>query len=613
MEKIDGSPKTLKQLLLNTKYTIKYYQREYQWKQKQIEEMIEDLTSEFLNYYSENDERPDVANYGSYFMGSVVLAGRDNEIIDGQQRLTSLTLLIIYLLNKEKESGLNQDSTLKGMVYSEAYGQKSFNINVEERNRCLDELLNTGKCNDERIKDESVINIINAYKSIDDFFPNEILEKCLLNFGDWLQEKVFFIEIVADTQQDAHKVFVSMNDRGLSLTSAEMLKGFILSEIKDDEEREKCNAIWKEKILALKEIDVKEDETFIKNWLRAQYAETIRETKKGAVNKDFDIIGTEFHKWVRENRKERLMLNSSEDYVGFINKFKKFADIYIRIRNYEKEYNKNFRYVYYNSIDKFTLQEQLILSSIDYTDNVEIINNKIILVAKFIDLFIHSRVVAYKSNDYNTIKNTIFSITKRIRKLNIEDLSKTLMKIYDENGFSITNIDDFRVNAYTKKYIRNMLARMTAFIEEKSGLSNNFLDYVNRNQAHPYDVEHITPDHFEWYADEYSSKEEFDAFRNNFADLIILKEQINRSLNDEKFQEKVKVYESANGNILGATLGKNIYENDNNPSFRRFRNEYNLDFEPYDKFGKDEINERKEIYRKLCNILWNKNNLILRK
>lgn len=68
-----------------------------------------------------------------------------------------------------------------------------------------------------------------------------------------------------------------------------------------------------------------------------------------------------------------------------------------------------------------------------------------------------------------------------------------------------------------------MLAGMIAFIEEKSGLSNNFLDYVNRNQAHLYDVEHITPDHFEWYTDEYSSKEEFNASRNNFADLIILK------------------------------------------------------------------------------------------
>ena len=49
MKKIDGSPKTLKELLLNTKYSIHYYQREYQWQKKQIEEMIEDLTSEFLN------------------------------------------------------------------------------------------------------------------------------------------------------------------------------------------------------------------------------------------------------------------------------------------------------------------------------------------------------------------------------------------------------------------------------------------------------------------------------------------------------------------------------------------------------------------------------------
>lgn len=45
-----------------------------------------------------------------------------------------------------------------------------------------------------------------------------------MHFCDWLAEKVFFIEIVASTKQDAHKAFVTMNDRGLSLTSTEMLK-----------------------------------------------------------------------------------------------------------------------------------------------------------------------------------------------------------------------------------------------------------------------------------------------------------------------------------------------------------------------------------------------------
>ena len=47
----------------------------------------------------------------------------------------------------------------------------------------------------------------------------------LLHFYDWLAKKVFFIEIVAATEQDAYEIFVTMNDRGLSLTSTEMLKG----------------------------------------------------------------------------------------------------------------------------------------------------------------------------------------------------------------------------------------------------------------------------------------------------------------------------------------------------------------------------------------------------
>lgn len=141
MKKIDGSPKNLKELLLNTKYSIHYYQREYQWQKKQIGEMIEDLTSEFLNFYQDGDDRINVKDYGAYFMGSVVLTGRDNAIIDGQQRLTSLTLLIMFLLNKAKGMGL-EDNNLKGMVYSEAFGQKSFNINVPEREECLNAIFN---------------------------------------------------------------------------------------------------------------------------------------------------------------------------------------------------------------------------------------------------------------------------------------------------------------------------------------------------------------------------------------------------------------------------------------------------------------------------------------
>ena len=96
-----------------------------------------------------------------------------------------------------------------------------------------------------------------------------------MHFCDWLAEKVFFVEIVATTEQDAHKVFVTMNDRGLSLTSTEMLKGYLLSEIKNNAKREKLNGVWKDKVLLLKKDDDKGDETFIKAWLRAQYEDVI--------------------------------------------------------------------------------------------------------------------------------------------------------------------------------------------------------------------------------------------------------------------------------------------------------------------------------------------------
>ncbi|MGF3498000.1 MAG: hypothetical protein ACQXXC_10325, partial [Methanolinea tarda] len=75
-----------------------------------------------------------------------------------------------------------------------------------------------------------------------------------------------------------------------------------------------------------------EDANFFKNWLRAQYAETIRETKAGAENEDWDIIGKSFHKWVKENS-GKMGLCKSADYERFIKEyFPKFADIYITLK-----------------------------------------------------------------------------------------------------------------------------------------------------------------------------------------------------------------------------------------------------------------------------------------
>ena len=601
MKKIEGSPKNLKQLLQNTKYSIHYYQREYMWQRKHIEELIDDLTSEFLEYYHPGDSRLAVADYGAYFMGSIVLAGRENAIIDGQQRFSSLTLLLMYLNNRLKSIGQSYNM-IETMIFSESFGSKSFNINVDDRQDCMNAIFNDTDFDITGVG-ESVKNLYGRYQDIQDVFPADITDDMLLHFCDWVAEKVFFIEIVATTEQDAHKIFVTMNDRGLSLTSTEMLKGYLLSEIKSDSIREKMNGLWKEKVLTLKKDDDKGDETFIKAWLRAHYAETIRETKAGAVNKDFDIIGGSFHKWVRDER-DKLGLNGSDDFELFIKKFAKFAEVYEHIRQAETTFAEETKYVYYNAQINFTLQPQLLLAPVCYEDSWPVIVEKINLAARFIDVLIVSRVTNYRSVDYSTIKNFVFNVTKDIRMTDISTLKQKLEQQYINLAFDpAAALSDLRLNSFTKKYIKNILARITGFIEEQTGVASNYCNYMNTQTKNPFEIEHIITDHYEWFTAEYSDQDDFKRWRNSIGALLLLHKSINASLNDAKYDYKLKKYCSNEGNIYTESLGDLAYQN--NPKFKKFVLDNNLGFKSYDSFGKNEITERIAVLIDLVKLVWN--------
>ncbi len=600
MKKIEGSPKNLKQLLQNTKYSIHYYQREYMWQRKQIEELIDDLTSEFLEYYQPNDERGVVADYGVYFMGSIVLAGRENAIIDGQQRFSSLTLLLMYLNNRLKLINKSYNM-IETMIYSEAFGTKSFNINVDDRQECMEAIFNN-RDYDITQAGESVRNLYGRYLDIQEIFPSDITDGMLLHFCDWLAERVFFIEIVATTEQDAHKIFVTMNDRGLNLTSTEMLKGYLLSEIKSDTTREKMNDVWKEKILSLKKEDDKGDETFIKAWLRAHYAETIRETKAGAINKDFDIIGGSFHKWVHDER-AKLNLNTSDDFELFIRKFAKFAEVYQYIRKAEATFAEETKYIYYNAQINFTLQPQLLLSPICYEDTWSVIIEKLNLTARFIDILIVSRVIQYRSVDYSTIKNFIFHVTKDIRMSDIATLKQKLQQQYSNLAFKPEALRNLRLNSFTKKYIKNILARVTGFIEEQTDVSSNYCNYMNTQGRNSFEIEHIITNHYEWFTSEYTDQEDFARWRNSIGALLLLHKSINASLKDAKYDYKLKKYCSNEGNIYTESLGELAYQN--NPRFKKFIEDNQLDFKAYAQFGKTEITERTNVLIELIKLIWN--------
>ena len=74
---IDGKGKTVREILFSRKFYIDYYQREYKWQTKQLDELVSDLTGVFLRSYEPQHERRAVAGYDHYFLGSIIVSQKD--------------------------------------------------------------------------------------------------------------------------------------------------------------------------------------------------------------------------------------------------------------------------------------------------------------------------------------------------------------------------------------------------------------------------------------------------------------------------------------------------------------------------------------------------------
>src|SRR6516164_10806255 len=140
MKEILGKAKTVRELLKGVKYSIDYYQREYKWHEKQIHELVDDLSDKFLEEYDSTHPRNKVADYPHYFLGSIIISKKDSAsyVVDGQQRLTSLTLLLILLRNLQKDRA--KQVNVDELIFSEKFGQKSFNLHVDERTPAMEAL-----------------------------------------------------------------------------------------------------------------------------------------------------------------------------------------------------------------------------------------------------------------------------------------------------------------------------------------------------------------------------------------------------------------------------------------------------------------------------------------
>ena len=600
MREIRATAKNIRALLGGAKFAVDYFQREYLWESKQVAELIDDLAEKFFESHELGNERSAVEQYGHYFLGSIIISEKDGQkfIIDGHQRLTSVTLLLIHLHRQLQDA--EQRAQLADLVFSQKFGKRSFNLDVPERAGCIEALF-TGEPFDDAGQSESVVNILARFQDIEEGFPDDLGGEALPYFADCLIENVHFVEITAYSDADAYTIFETMNDRGLSLTPTDMLKGYLLANINDPTRRTEANCIWRDRVAALRRLGKDEDADAIKAWLRSQHAETIRERKRGAQPRDFDLIGTEFHRWVREHDK-LLSLTTSVAFGRFIQEdFAFYGRWYERVREAGETLAPGLEAIHFNAQNKFTLQYPALLAPLRRSDSEDEIRRKLRIVAAYIDILIARRIWNWKATDYSTMQYAMFQLViLRIRGKSVSELADILTERLRGEEQTFASNERFRLHGMNGRQIHRLLARMTDYVETRSGQASRYAEYVQRQGKNGYEVEHIWANHSERHSDEFDHPADFAEYRNRIGGLLLLPKSFNASYGDEPFAEKREHYYGQN--LLAQSLHEKAY--DHNPGFRRFREESRLPFTSHAEFKKADLDARQELYRGIAEQIW---------
>ena len=235
---INVDKRSVKQLLetgKNKKFVIPEYQRPYAWSDEQIQVLFDDL-SEYTHNTNDDDE-------STYFLGTIVSYENENheqEIIDGQQRITTLFLLLRAIYTKLEKSGSEADF-LKSQIVPTIWKQNPTTGEVDfdkilitsrvmgdEGNQEFANILITGQ-SDEKSNNNYAKNYRLLQQLVDEYAAEQPL--AFYSFISNILNRAILLPITADTQDTALTIFSTLNDRGLALSDADIFKAKIYNHL----------------------------------------------------------------------------------------------------------------------------------------------------------------------------------------------------------------------------------------------------------------------------------------------------------------------------------------------------------------------------------------------
>ncbi len=490
----------------NNQFVIPIYQRLYSWKKEQCEQLWDDIIK-----IGGNDKM------NGHFIGSILYVVDDNTlsspllIIDGQQRLTTITLLFIALRNhlSEEVEILEKFSRKKienrYLINRDEYGDKKFRLILSESDK--DTLLSLIDKN-KRKPSEPSVKIVENFKFFEEWIHKNTDKLETICKG---LKKLMIVWIALEKgKDDPQLIFESMNSKGIELAQADLIRNYIIMETEVEKQKDFYNQYWR----AMEE-DFKQNETlfdrFVKHYLTIKTGKIPNEKRVYKAFKDYQQ---------KEGVKIESLLKDLQKYCGYFCQiaFKKEAD---------KDLNKALSFLVDLEMD--VVYPLLLELYGDYKDRVLSKQDFIPIIALTESYLCRRAVCGLRSSGLNKI---FPSFTKKINKdqylesikAHFLSLEKTTGKFPKDSEFrdSLITIDFYRFKK--KEYF---LKRLEKF------------DTKEPVDTQKCEVEHIMPQTLnpEWKKD---LGENFEAIHEKYLHTIgnLTLTGYNSEYSNNSFQEK---------------------------------------------------------------------------
>lgn len=596
-----------------TAYYIDFYQRDYRWNDDPVLRLLDDIFYKFRDAYSKNqDLGPSkeiiTSRYPWYYLNTYVTNTVDGRvyIVDGQQRLTTLSLILIKLrhLAKEYRSGLADwiDNKIAGQEGFE----KEFWMNHVGHHAAQSGLFNgedTKKINTS--SGVTAENMVRNYETISIWLDKELQDKhSLETFVFYFLYRLVLINLAVE-QTDVSMVFEVINDRGVRLRPYEILKGKLLGQIdKLELDNGDYNSHWEHQAAKINTFREDELDNFFRFFLKARFSNTRREGQR------FD---GEYHRAMFDHDiNERLgLLHNPGNVKKFLKgEFRYYTDLYSKVLDGYSKDQKDYRALYLNSLLDLDAPFYLSLASCVQNDPME--EEKIKALSNEIDRYF-SLLQLQNAYDSNEFADSIFRISQKIRDRGIDayrpafDAELTAM-IAERR--SVEHAEPFSYGAFRQsgsnlnlRFKRYFFARIDEFLAENMNLNpkHHIKDLVTKTgHKTGFHVEHILSRNNENKALFKGDEELFEQERNRLGGILLLKGKDNISSNNEPYKEKLKSY--ANTLYWNETLRADSYKS--KLDMQEFRKRHALKLQALDQFGPGELEARHRLLFEISKIIW---------